>query len=194
MLTILRWRISPAQNKAVYYRRSYIQGDHWTGSFLDSSKYDLIFCMDSYGDILWYSRYQTKVRWWPLHAEWHIHLRADSAVWLSHTSSIWPWSGTPKSTFVQYICKLLTSDVAVFGLIVLARLKEVRKDLVENLDVSELFGWIGTLDPHQVPTQNTHSYLVPEGRLECILVRGKPVASGCLLCLQDMKIGPIDWW
>ncbi len=24
------------------------------------------------------------------------HLRADSVVWLSHTSSIWPWSGTPK--------------------------------------------------------------------------------------------------
>ena len=24
------------------------------------------------------------------------HLRADSVVWLSHTSSIRPWSGTPK--------------------------------------------------------------------------------------------------
>ncbi len=41
---------------------------------------------------------------------WRIcHLRADSAVWLSHTSSIWPWSGAPKSTFVWYICKRLTS-------------------------------------------------------------------------------------
>ncbi len=30
-------------------------------------------------------------------AMWHIcHLRADSVVWLSHTSSIWPWSGAPK--------------------------------------------------------------------------------------------------
>ncbi len=31
-------------------------------------------------------------------------LRADSAVWLSHTSSVWPWSGAPKarlySTFI----------------------------------------------------------------------------------------------
>ncbi len=30
-------------------------------------------------------------------AIWRIrHLRADSVVWLSHTSSIWPWSGAPK--------------------------------------------------------------------------------------------------
>ncbi len=30
-------------------------------------------------------------------AIWHIrHLRADSVVWLSHTSSVWPWSGAPK--------------------------------------------------------------------------------------------------
>jgi hypothetical protein len=28
---------------------------------------------------------------------WRVrHLRADSEVWLSHTSSIWPWSGAPK--------------------------------------------------------------------------------------------------
>ncbi len=28
---------------------------------------------------------------------WRVcHLRADSVVWLSHTSSIWPWSGAPK--------------------------------------------------------------------------------------------------
>ncbi len=30
-------------------------------------------------------------------AIWHVrHLRADSEVWLSHTSSVWPWSGAPK--------------------------------------------------------------------------------------------------
>ncbi len=30
-------------------------------------------------------------------AMWHVcHLRADSVVWLSHTSSVWPWSGAPK--------------------------------------------------------------------------------------------------
>ncbi len=51
-----------------------------------------------------------RLRWWPLHVEWHVHLRADSAVWLSHTSSIWPWSGAPKSTFIRYICKRLMSS------------------------------------------------------------------------------------
>ncbi len=50
-----------------------------------------------------------RLRWWLFPVEWHVHLRADSAVWLSHGSSIWPWLGTPKSTFVRYICKQLTS-------------------------------------------------------------------------------------
>ncbi len=30
-------------------------------------------------------------------AIWHVRrLRADSVVWLSHSSSVWPWSGAPK--------------------------------------------------------------------------------------------------
>ncbi len=40
----------------------------------------------------------------------HIcHLRANSSVWLSHTSSIWPWWGVPKvhlySTFISSLCQ-----------------------------------------------------------------------------------------
>ncbi len=50
-----------------------------------------------------------RLRWWPLRVEWHVYLRVDSAVWLSHTSSIWSWLGVPRSTFVWYICKPLTS-------------------------------------------------------------------------------------
>ncbi len=84
------------------------------------------------------------------------------------------------------------ANVAIVGLNALARLKEVPKDLVEDLDVGELSGWIGTLDPHQVPTQNTYPGLVPEGGLARILVGGKPVACGCLPCLRDPKICPID--
>ncbi len=52
---------------------------------------------------------EQRLRWWPLHMEWHIHLRTDSAVWLSHESSIWPWSGVLKSTVVWYMCKRFTS-------------------------------------------------------------------------------------
>ncbi len=54
---------------------------------------------------------ELRLRWWLLQVEWHVHLRADSAVWLSHTSSVWPWSGVPKSTFIWYICKWLTSRI-----------------------------------------------------------------------------------
>ncbi len=84
------------------------------------------------------------------------------------------------------------ADVAVVSLNALTSLKELPKDLVEDLEVTELPGWIGTLDPHQVPTQNTYPDLVSEGRLARVLVGGKPVAGGCLPCLGDPKIRPID--
>ncbi len=111
MPTILRSGILPAQNKATYYRRSYIWGDLWTGSFLDSSTHDLIYLHGSLQGYLVIFKISNRgwLRWWPLRVEWHVHLRADSVVWLSHTSSVWPWSSAPKSTFVQYICKRLTS-------------------------------------------------------------------------------------
>ncbi len=84
------------------------------------------------------------------------------------------------------------ANVAIVGLDALTRLEEVMKGLVEDLDVVELSGWIGMLDPHQVPTQDTHPNLIPEGGLECILVEGKPVASGCLPCLRNPKTCPIN--
>ncbi len=38
---------------------------------------------------------------------WRVcHLRADSVVWLLHTSSIWPWSGVPK-----YLCTTLSRQL-----------------------------------------------------------------------------------
>ncbi len=68
----------PAQNKATHYTRVYIQGNHWTGSFLDSSTCDLIYLHRFLGDILWYSRYQPMLRWWllrigmpPTPKSWH---------------------------------------------------------------------------------------------------------------------------
>ncbi len=72
------------------------------------------------------------------------------------------------------------ANIAIVGLDAFASLEKLPKDLVEDLDVSEPRGWIGTLDPHQVPTQNTYPDLVSEGGLACLLVGGKPVAGGCL--------------
>jgi hypothetical protein len=85
------------------------------------------------------------------------------------------------------------ANIAIVGLDMLACLVEVPKELVEDLDVGELSGWIGTLDQHQVPTQNANPNLVPEGRLARVLVGGKPVAGGPFPCLRGPKIRPIDW-
>ncbi len=61
---------------------------------------------------------ELRLRWWPLRVEWHVHIRvrAVSAVWLSHTFSIWPCSSMPKSTLVRYICKRLTSSISSMGM------------------------------------------------------------------------------
>ncbi len=47
---------------------------------------------------------------------WHVcYLRADSVVWLSHTYSIWPWSGVPKvwlyNTFLGGLRHLWTTYI-----------------------------------------------------------------------------------
>ena len=41
-LLILRWCSVLVPSGAMYYRRSYVRGDLGTGSFMDSSTYDLI--------------------------------------------------------------------------------------------------------------------------------------------------------
>ncbi len=65
----------------------------------------------------------------------------------------------------------------------LTRLEEVAEDLVKNSNVVEASGWVGTLDPNQVHQNNTYPDLVAEGRLERVLVGGKPVPRLCLSCL-----------
>ena len=52
------------------------------------------------------------------------------------------------------------TDVAVVGLDALARVEEVPKDLVEDLDVRLCPSGVRTLDPHQVPAQNANPNLV----------------------------------
>ncbi len=38
---------------------------------------------------------------------WRVcHLRADSVVWLSHTSSVQPWSGAPKVRLYDFLGSL----------------------------------------------------------------------------------------
>ncbi len=52
------------------------------------------------------------------------------------------------------------AHVAVVGLDALARVEEVPKDLVEDLDVRPFPSGVQTLDPHQVPAQNANPDLL----------------------------------
>ena len=84
------------------------------------------------------------------------------------------------------------TDVAVVGLDALAFLEEVAEDLVKNSNIIKASGWVGTLDPYQVPPYNTYPNLLAEGRLPRVLVGGEPVPRLCLSCLRDPEISPID--
>ena len=74
----------------------------------------------------------------------------------------------------------------------LARLKEVPQNLVENFNVGELTGRVGTLDPHQVPCEDVDAQLVAEGGLPCVLVgfKGVPLLRDSLL--RDSEVGAIN--
>ena len=84
------------------------------------------------------------------------------------------------------------ADVAVVGLDALALLEEVAEDLVKNCNIIKASGWVGTLDPYQVPPYNTYPDLVAEGGLPRVLVGGEGVPRLRLSCLRDPEIGPID--
>ncbi len=90
----LRWRTSPAEKEATYYRGVNVQSNHWTGSILGSSLYDLI-------DQHWFlQRYLVMCK---------VSFRNEVATSVGtatsaltsagcqpHTSSIRPWSDVPK--------------------------------------------------------------------------------------------------
>ncbi len=84
------------------------------------------------------------------------------------------------------------ANISVVSLDPLTWLEEVAEDLVKSCNVVESSGWVGTLDPYQVPPYNTYPHLVAEGRLERVLVGGEPVPRLRLSCLWDPEIGPVD--
>ena len=52
------------------------------------------------------------------------------------------------------------ANISVVSLDPLTRLKEVAEDLVKNSNVVEASGWVGTLEPYQLPPLNTYPDLV----------------------------------
>jgi hypothetical protein len=79
------------------------------------------------------------------------------------------------------------ANISVVSLDPLTRLEEVAEDIVKNSNVVEASGWVGTLDPNQVPPYYNYPDLVAEGRLE----RVEPVPRLCLSCLWDLETGPV---
>ncbi len=64
-----------------------------------------------------------------------------------------------------------TVALVVAGLDPLARLKEMPSNFAENFDTCELTSRVGTLDPHQVPSEDVNAHLVAQqGGLHCLLV------------------------
>ncbi len=56
----------------------------------------------------------------------------------------------------------------------------MRQNFVEYFDIHEIAHRVRTLDPHQVPPQDTHAQPVAEGRFPCMYVGGKCIPFFCL--------------
>ena len=84
------------------------------------------------------------------------------------------------------------ANVAAVGLDALAWLEEVADDLVKCLDVRPRTGGVRSIDPHEVPPEDTHPDLVSESRLPCVLVGPKGVPRDCSPRLRDPKVRPVD--
>jgi hypothetical protein len=61
--------------------------------------------------------------------------------------------------------------LVVAGLDPLARLEEMPSNFAENVNICELTSRVGTLDPHQIPSEDVNAHLVAQqGGLHCVLV------------------------
>jgi hypothetical protein len=54
----------------------------------------------------------------------------------------------------------MSADVAVVGLNELFQLKEVREDIIEDVDVHPDAGKVNPPNPHQIPDKNVHAKLL----------------------------------
>ena len=84
------------------------------------------------------------------------------------------------------------ANVAVVGLDALARLEEVREDVVKDLDVRPSAGRVGSRDPHQIPGKDVNPELVLERGLARILVGTKEAPLLCNPLLLDTVVGTVD--
>jgi hypothetical protein len=78
--------------------------------------------------------------------------------------------------------------VALIGLNPLARLKEVP----QNFNVRVLTGRVGSLDPHQVPSQNINAQLIALSRHHRTFVGWEGILLLCDSPLQDAEVRPMD--
>jgi hypothetical protein len=104
-----------ARKKPYHVLDFYGQDWHWMGSFFYSYPCDLVLLHKFLSGDIFLVRDFCWLRWWCLQ---HWHLGIDMC-WMSpHTSSIWPWSGTPKvslyDTFLSGLHHYFSTFFALF--------------------------------------------------------------------------------
>ncbi len=84
------------------------------------------------------------------------------------------------------------SNVSLICLDLLPRIQEMTQNFVEYFNIGVLTCGVGTLDPHQVPPQDTHAQLAAEGGLPGILAGRKCVPFCHHPLLGDTEVSPIN--
>jgi hypothetical protein len=84
------------------------------------------------------------------------------------------------------------SDLPLICLDSLPRVQEMMQNFVEYCNIIVLNRRVGTLDPHQVPPQDTHAQLVAEGGFPSIVVGRKCIPFCRSPLLGDTELSRID--
>ncbi len=84
------------------------------------------------------------------------------------------------------------SNIPLVCLDLLTWVQEMTEHFVEYFNISALTRGVGTLDPHQVPPQDTHAHLIAEGGLPGVLVGCECIPFCRRPLLGDTEVSPID--
>ena len=103
-----------------------------------------------------------------------LEASVDSLVARSHTGLL--WLVLDGVTWVVRTLDLVgCTNVSVVSLDALTWFEELAEDPVADLNIRPQTSWVWTVDPYQLPPENTHPDLVPEGGFSRILVGGEGV-------------------
>ena len=84
------------------------------------------------------------------------------------------------------------ATVPLVSLHLLTWFEKMPQTLVEYSNIIILTSRVWSLDSHQIPCNDVHPKLIPQGRFACVFMRCKRITLCCTSLLMYTKISPVD--